>query len=148
MGSMTRKHISTPDITAGITDPERLLSLAPPGAASAERAVSSLPFDAACCGTLRHGRGRGCRLSQFMRRRANTSFTKTRTRNSTYICGGSLIDTGWIACSSRMRQANTTTRLDREVTIIPSTPCTPRTWKRGVLTIGACIPYSRYSQLR
>jgi hypothetical protein len=42
MGSMTRKHISTPDITAGITDTERLLSLAPPGAASAERAV--LPF--------------------------------------------------------------------------------------------------------
>jgi hypothetical protein len=39
---MTRKHISTPDITAGITDTERLLSLAPSGAASAERAV--LPF--------------------------------------------------------------------------------------------------------
>src|SRR6202051_30636 len=42
MGSMTRKHISTPDITAGITDTERLLSVAPPGAASTERAV--LPF--------------------------------------------------------------------------------------------------------
>jgi hypothetical protein len=39
---MTRKNISTTDITAGITDAERLLSLAPPGAASAERAV--LPF--------------------------------------------------------------------------------------------------------
>jgi hypothetical protein len=72
---MTRKHISTPDITAGITDPERLLSLA---ARRCQRGASSssLPFDAGCCGTLRHGRGRGCRLSQFMRRRANTSFTK------------------------------------------------------------------------
>jgi hypothetical protein len=39
---MTRKNISTPDITAGITAAERLLSLAPRGAASAERAV--LPF--------------------------------------------------------------------------------------------------------
>src|ERR1700682_2371543 len=42
MGSMTRKNISTPDIRAGSTDVERLLSLAPAGAASAERAV--LPF--------------------------------------------------------------------------------------------------------
>jgi hypothetical protein len=39
---MTRKNISTPDITAGSTDAERLLSLTPAGAASAERAV--LPF--------------------------------------------------------------------------------------------------------
>jgi hypothetical protein len=39
---MKRKNISTPDITAGITAAERLLSLAPPGAASPERTV--LPF--------------------------------------------------------------------------------------------------------
>jgi hypothetical protein len=42
------------------------------------RAASSSPFtfDAARCGTLRHGRGRSRRLSQFMRRCANTDFTK------------------------------------------------------------------------
>jgi hypothetical protein len=36
---MTRKNIATPDITAGSTDAEHLLSLTPVGAAGAERAV-------------------------------------------------------------------------------------------------------------
>src|SRR5882762_3794232 len=73
---------------------------------------------------------------------------KTRMRNFTHICGASLIDTDWIACSSRMRRVNTATRLGREATIIRSTPCIPRIWKRGAPTIETCIPYSRCSQPR
>jgi hypothetical protein len=57
-------------------------------------------------------------------------------------------ETEWIAGSSRMRQAYATTRLGREATIFLSTLCIPRTWNRGALTIEACIPSSRYSQLR
>jgi hypothetical protein len=36
-------------------------------------------------------------------------------------------ETDWIACSSRMLQTNTTTRLSRDAAIIPSTLCIPRT---------------------
>ena len=108
---------------------------------------SAFPFDAACYGTLRHGRRRGCRLSSLLRR-GQHQLRKTRMRNFTHICGASLIDTDWIACSSRMRRVNTTTRLGREATIIRSTSCIPRIWKRGAPTIETCIPYSRGSQPR
>jgi len=57
-------------------------------------------------------------------------------------------ETEWIAGSSRMRQAYATTRQGREATIFLSTLCIPRTWNRGAPTIEACIPSSRYSQLR
>jgi hypothetical protein len=108
---------------------------------------SPFPFDATCWHASTWTWSRLPSFSIYAALRQH-KLHKTRMRNFTYICGGSLIDTDWIACSSRMRRANTTTRPGHEATITRSMPCIPRIWKRGALTIEACIPYSRYSQLR
>ena len=144
---MTRKNITTAEITAGRTDAELLLSFTSADAADAERAVP--PFRLTQLVMARFDMD-SSRLPSFLTSapRRQHQLRKTRMRNFMHICGASLIDTDWIACSSRMHRVNTTTRLGREATIIWSTPCIPRIWKRGAPTIETCIPYSRCSQPR
>ncbi len=143
---MTRKNITTAEITAGRTDAEHLLSLTSADAADAERAVP--PF----------------RLTQLVMARFDMDVVEAAVFLN--FCGAAptptpqnadaefhahlrrVIDRFRLDCSSRMRRANTTTPLGREATIIRSTPCIPRTWKRGVPTIETCIRYSRCSQPR
>ena len=147
MGSMTRKALATPDIAAGSTDAEHLLSLSLAGAADVQRAA--LPL----------------RLTQLVVARFDMVAVETAVFLS--LCGAPPMQASQSADAKfhvHLRRVIDRYRLD--CLFVADAPgqyhhaIRPRGYdysvdavhskdmERGALTIEACIPYSRYSQLR
>jgi hypothetical protein len=145
MGSVTTEALATPDITASSTDADHLLSLV--SASNKQRAV--FPFRLTQLVVARFDMA-VVEAVAFLNLSGSPPIQTSQSADAEFhVHLRRVIDRYRLEClSSRTHQADITTRSGREATIIRSTRCIPKKWKRGAPTIEACIPYSRYSQRR